>query len=79
MAKFARETLSHMLHVDSVSGDFPNRVMTITLLGAPGESRRAPDGTPGELSWRDPHWATQTRHQTTMAEQELIGTLNSVK
>lgn len=78
-AKFGRDMLAHMLYVKSVTGERPERVMNVVLLGRPGEPRKAADGNPSELSWRDETWSMQTRHVAPIREQALIETLEGIK
>jgi hypothetical protein len=78
-AKLARHELAHMLYVFSVTGDMPNRTINIVRLGAPGAPRKAPDGNPGELSWREQAWSMQTRHMAPISEQVLIEALQGIK
>jgi hypothetical protein len=78
-AKLARHQLAHMLYIFSVTDDMPNRTINIVRLGEPSSPRKAPDGTPGELAWRDETWSTQTRHMTPIREQELIEALQGIK
>lgn len=79
MAKQARHELAHMLYILSVEGDMPHRTVYVARLGAEGSPRRAPDGGPGELSWRDENWSSQTRHVAAIREQDLIGALQGMK
>jgi hypothetical protein len=78
-AKFARDMLAHMLYIESVTGERPNRALNITLLGLPGQPRKAADGNPAELTWRDPIWSTQTRYSAPISEQSLIAALGGLK
>jgi hypothetical protein len=78
-ARFARNELAHMLYIVSVTGNMPDRTINIVRLGAPGSSRKPPDGTPGELSWRDETWSAQTRHMAPVSEHALIQALRSMK
>lgn len=78
-AKLARHELAHMLYILRVDGVMPRRTIYIARLGAEGEPRKAPDGTPGELSWRDESWSAQTRHAAQISEQDLIGALEGMK
>jgi hypothetical protein len=73
--KFARD----MLYIESITGERPNRTMTITLLGGPGVPRKAPDGNPAELAWRDDVWSMQTRSNAPITEQSLIEALHALK
>jgi hypothetical protein len=78
-AKMARHTVAHMLYILSITGEFPNRTMTIVRLGAPGGSHKGADGNPAELSWRDETWSMQTRHTAQIQEQALIEALEGMK
>ena len=78
-AKLARHELAHMLYIFSVTGDMPDRTINIVRLGEPGSPRKNPDGTPGELSWRDETWSTRTRHMAPIREQALIEALQGIK
>jgi hypothetical protein len=78
-AKLARHELAHMLYIFSVTGDMPDRTINIVRLGQPGSPRKAPDGNPGELSWREETWSMQTRHMAPIREQVLIDALQGIK
>jgi hypothetical protein len=78
-AKLARHELAHMLYIFSVEGEMPDRTINIVRLGEPGSPRKAPDGTPGELSWRDESWSAQMRHMAPIREQNLIEALQGIK
>jgi hypothetical protein len=78
-AKLARHELAHMLYIDLVTGEIPDRTISIARLGEPGGSRKAPDGNPAELSWRDENWSAQTRHVAPIHEQTLIEALEGMK
>jgi hypothetical protein len=78
-AKFARDMLAHMLFIESVTGEQPNRIMTVTMLGEPGAPRRTKGGNPGELSWRDDTWSMQKRWRAPFKEEALIEALADLK
>lgn len=78
-AKLARHELAHMLYILDVEGDMPSRTIYIARLGEEGKRRKAADGTPGELSWRDENWSAQTRHVAAIREQALIQALAGMK
>jgi hypothetical protein len=78
-AKQARHELAHMLYIFSVTGEMPDRTINIARLGEEGKPRKAPDGTPSELSWRDENWSVQTRHVAAIREQDLIEALEAMK
>lgn len=78
-AKLTRHKLAHMLYIHSVTGDMPDRTIRIARLGEEGKPRKAPDGTPSELSWRDENWSAQTRHVAEVRERELIEALTDMK
>ncbi|ASW89728.1 hypothetical protein [Mycobacterium marseillense] len=78
-AKLTRHELAHMLYILSVEGDMPDRTIYVARLGEEGKPRKAPDGTPGELSWRDENWSSQTRHLAAIREQTLIEALDDMK
>ncbi len=78
-AKLGRHELAHMLYIYSVTGEMLDRTISIVRLGEPGSPRKAPDGTRGELSWRDETWSAQTRHVARIREQTLIEALQGIK
>lgn len=78
-AKQARDELAHMLYVLSVEGLMPERTIYIARLGEEGKPRKAADGTPGELSWRDEVWSSQARHAAVIRESDLIEALEGMK
>jgi len=78
-AELARHELAHMLYIDSVTGEMPERTINVVRLGAPESPRKASDGTPGELAWRDNTWSAQTRQLAAIREQALIEALRGMK
>ncbi|MCV7090078.1 hypothetical protein [Mycobacterium interjectum] len=78
-AKLARNELAHLLYILEVEGDMPDRTFYIARLGEEGKPRKAADGTPGELSWRDENWSSQTRHVAAIRERALIEALEGMK
>lgn len=78
-AKRARNELAHLLYIHEVEGDMPDRTIYIARLGEEGKPRKALDGTPGELSWRDENWSSQARHVAAIRERTLIEALEGMK
>lgn len=69
-----RHKFGHMLYLEDVEGEMPNRTLHFMRLGAEGEQRRGRGDSLG-LSWRDDDWSQQSRHRDSVTEQELSQTL----
>ncbi|MFI8771286.1 hypothetical protein ACIGKQ_03915 [Gordonia sp. NPDC062954] len=67
----ARNRLAHMLWVDEVTGDWPNRSLRVVVRGKVGE----PKGR-GELEWFADGWSRKNTHTVQISEQELYRTLD---
>lgn len=70
-----RHKFGHMLYLEDVEGEIPNRTLHFMRLGAEGEQRRGRGDLLG-LSWRDDEWSYEARHRDTVTEQELWQTLD---
>jgi hypothetical protein len=70
-----RHKFGHMLYLEDVEGEMPNRTLHFMRLGAEGEQRRGRGDSLG-LSWRDDEWSQQSRHRDSITEQDLWQTLN---
>jgi hypothetical protein len=74
-AQDTRSTLAHLLYVECISGERPDRTMRIMRLGKPGEPRQLTRG----LEWLDETWSMQTRHRADILERDLISALAAIR
>lgn len=78
-ASKVRHKIAHMLYIVSIDGTSPNQTMTIARLGTGPGQRRAKNGAPAELAWRDEHWSEQKRHHETITEAQMREALEGIE
>ena len=65
-----RQRLAHMLWIDSITGEWPDRTLRIVVPGRKGQRRAR-----SELEWLDSGWSVKHTHIVEFEEQELVETL----
>lgn len=74
-ANGVRRSFAHFVYLNDITGEYPNRTVTFTRVGAPGEQSSGRRGEKRGLGWRNDDWAQQSFHPDTITEQELRNTL----